>query len=107
MPPVTPPSRSKPFSSEAEPTRGRSVADFFGDALEGALALVHADGGDIATLDEVRQLLVLRARRVHRRIDSAVGSVAGISRGGQLVSYAAPVISTDGSLPQRSRAFPS
>lgn len=104
MPPVTPPSRSKPFSSEAEPARVRSVADFFGDALEGALALVHADGGDIATLDEARQLLVLRARRVHPRIDSAAGSVAGISRGGQPASYPALVSGADGSLPQRSRA---
>src|SRR5215469_10187778 len=101
MPPVTPPSRSKPFSSEAEPARGRSVADFFGDALEGALALVHADGGDIATLDEARQLLVLRARRVHRRIDSTAGSAAGISRGGQPASYPLPVSGADGSLPQR------
>ncbi|MGO8947120.1 MAG: GAF domain-containing protein [Ktedonobacterales bacterium] len=65
------------------------MADFFGDALEGALALVHADGGDIATLDESRQVLVLRARRAHPRIDPAPGLAGGILRAGQSAVYSA------------------
>ena len=34
---------------------------FFGDALDAAMALVHADSGELATLDDSRQRLVLRA----------------------------------------------
>src|SRR5215475_7829740 len=81
MPPVTPPSRTRPFGGDGESVREQSVADFFGDALEGALALVHADGGDIATLDEARQVMVLRARRRRGRLDSASGLLGGASRG--------------------------
>ncbi len=88
MPPVTPSSRSRPFTaSEGEPVRERSVAEFFGDALEGALALVHADGGDIATLDESRQVLVLRARRARPRIDHTVGTASAMSRASQPATY--------------------
>src|SRR5215469_7159965 len=81
MPPVTPPSRTRPFGGDGEPVREQSVADFFGDALEGALALVHADGGDIATLDEARQVLVLRARRRRGRVESSGSLLGGGSRG--------------------------
>ncbi|MFI5272103.1 MAG: GAF domain-containing protein [Ktedonobacterales bacterium] len=49
------------------------VMDIFADALDGAMALVHADGGAIALLDETRQLMVLRARRTRQRADSGPG----------------------------------
>ncbi len=35
--------------------------EFFGEALDAAMALVHADSGELATLDDSRQRLVLRA----------------------------------------------
>ena len=81
MPPVTPPSRPRAFTSESEPARERSIADIFGDALDGALALVHADGGDIAILDEARQVLVLRARMRRARLNSTPGPRGGASLG--------------------------
>lgn len=37
------------------------------------MALVHADGGELATLDDSRQRLVLRARRTRPRLDGAMG----------------------------------
>jgi len=55
---------------------GSPGADLFVDALQGALALVHADGGEIAMLDPARQLLVTRARMTHPRFDGAHGSPA-------------------------------
>src|SRR5260370_27828840 len=50
-----------------------SMADFFAQALDGAMALVHADGGEIAVFDETRQVMVLRARRTRPRFDPALG----------------------------------
>lgn len=50
-----------------------SIADFFAQALDGAMALVHADGGEIAVFDETRQVMVLRARRTRPRFDPALG----------------------------------
>jgi signal transduction histidine kinase len=79
------PSRPLPAAGaggEGEASSERSVADFFGDALDGAMTLVHADGGDIATLDADRQVLVLRARRTQPRLD-APSPLAGASRGSQ------------------------
>lgn len=60
-----------------------SLADFFADALDGAMALVHADGGEIATLDDSKQALVLRARRTHPKLDAALGAFGGASRTSQ------------------------
>ena len=108
MPPVTPPSRSRPLiNGEGEPARERSVADLFGDALEGALALVHADGGDVATLDASRKVLVLRARRTHPRIDRidhAPVSAVGSARVVQPAVYSGGG-ATNGSLAHRARAL--
>lgn len=39
-----------------------SSAQLFAEALDGAISLLHADGGELATLDNARQMLVLRAR---------------------------------------------
>jgi signal transduction histidine kinase len=47
--------------------------DFFADALDAAMLLVHADGGELATLDETRQRLVLRARRTRPRLEPGMG----------------------------------
>ena len=58
-----------------------SLADFFAQALEGAMSLVHADGGELATLDDTRQVLVLRARHTHPRVDAtALGPMGRPSR---------------------------
>lgn len=45
-----------------------NLADFFVEALDSALALVHADGGELAMLDTSRQALVLRARAKKPRV---------------------------------------
>ena len=58
---------------------GAAVVDIFADALDGAMGLVRADGGEIAILDDVRQVLVLRARRTRPRLDA-----------GTIASYGAP-----------------
>ncbi len=57
--------------------------DLFGDALQGALALVHADGGEIAMFDPARAALLTRARATHPashpapvRLDGAGSHVA-------------------------------
>src|SRR5579859_7609763 len=52
--------------------------DFFADALDAAMALVHADGGELATLDDSRQRLVLRARRTRPRLDAHLASFGGV-----------------------------
>ena len=38
------------------------ISDLFPEALEGAVALIHADGGELALLDVARQVMVVRAR---------------------------------------------
>jgi signal transduction histidine kinase len=50
--------------------------DFFAEALDAAMALVHADSGELATLDDSRQRLVLRARRTHPMIDPNISGFA-------------------------------
>ncbi|MBF6589353.1 MAG: GAF domain-containing protein [Ktedonobacterales bacterium] len=62
-----------------------SMADFFAEALDGALALVHADGGELATLDSARQVLVLRARARHPRLSASLGSMGASGRPSQPV----------------------
>ena len=47
------------------------------DALEGALALVHADGGELFTLDPLRQMMVSRQRYTRPRIAAALGGALG------------------------------
>ncbi|MGZ3581553.1 MAG: GAF domain-containing protein [Ktedonobacterales bacterium] len=61
-----------------------SVAEIFADALDGAMALVRADGGEIAILDDARQVLVLRARRTRPRLDAnTLGAYGAPSRQSQ------------------------
>ncbi len=38
------------------------ISDLFPEALDGAMALVHADSGELALLDVARQVMVVRAR---------------------------------------------
>jgi signal transduction histidine kinase len=68
---------------DAASEQGPSVSDFFAQALDGALALVRADGGEIATLDDTRQVLVLRARSTRPRIDPALGPIGAPGRQSQ------------------------
>jgi signal transduction histidine kinase len=74
-----------------------SLADFFAEALDGAMHLIHADGGEIATLDESRSghAMVLRARRTRPRIDPTLGPMGTRARhsqpaGGSPHAYPAP-----------------
>jgi signal transduction histidine kinase len=46
--------------------------EFFTEALDAAMALVHADGGELATLDDTRQRLVLRARRTRPHVEASM-----------------------------------
>ena len=58
--------------SHAEP---QQFTDTFSDALDAAMALVRADGGAIALLDESHHVMVLRARRMRQHTaDSAAGA---------------------------------
>lgn len=50
---------------------------FYEEALDAAMGLVHADGGELAVLDDTRQRLVLRARRTRPRLDANLGSFGG------------------------------
>jgi signal transduction histidine kinase len=52
--------------------------EFFAEALDAAMALVHADSGELATLDDTRQRLVLRARRTRPRLESTFGGIGAI-----------------------------
>lgn len=63
-------------SDEAGASRHTGV-DVFVDAVQGAIGLVHADGGEIAMLDPMRQLLVTRARMTHPRFDATPGPPSG------------------------------
>jgi signal transduction histidine kinase len=56
-----------------------NMADFFADALDSALVLVHADGGELATLDTAGQAMVLRARAKKPRL----GGLGASSRASQ------------------------
>jgi signal transduction histidine kinase len=47
--------------------------DIFADALDAAMALVQADGGALAILDETRHVMVLRARSSAHRQEAGVG----------------------------------
>src|SRR5262245_31524699 len=106
MPP-TPPSRSQASGSADQPQvanshvgpqgygartaslgagfdeQAHSIAELFAQALDGAMALVRADGGELATLDDARQVLVLRARRTRPLIESALGPIGAPGRSSQ------------------------
>ena len=43
------------------------------EALRGALILLRANGGEIATLDTAREVLVSRSRQIYPRLDAAQG----------------------------------
>ncbi|HEV2236292.1 MAG TPA: ATP-binding protein [Ktedonobacterales bacterium] len=60
------------YPSAQRGMEGTLTPDFFAEALDAAMALVHADSGELATLDDTRQRLVLRARRTHPMIDPAI-----------------------------------
>jgi signal transduction histidine kinase len=59
---------------------GRPANDLYTDALRGALTLVHANGGEIATLGSAPEVFVSRARLTHPRLDPAQGQAAPASR---------------------------
>jgi signal transduction histidine kinase len=67
------------LSRDPQPT----VADFFAEALDSAMALVPADGGEIATLDDTKHALVLRARRTRPRLDRRDTSINGMGAPGR------------------------
>jgi signal transduction histidine kinase len=99
MPPMTPSPRPQSFgragaesSPDAPVGHVVSLADFFADALDGAMQLVHADGGEIATLDETRsgQAMVLRARRTRPRIDPTLGPMGARARHSQPAGGSSP-----------------
>lgn len=80
-----PNARSRPGGPESDGTNASSeqrfsLASFFADALDGAIALVHADGGELATLDDAKQVLVLRARRTRPKLDTSPGAFGSGSR---------------------------
>jgi signal transduction histidine kinase len=50
------------------------------DALRGALTLLRANGGEIATLDAAREALVIRSRQIYPRLDPAQGQATPASR---------------------------
>jgi signal transduction histidine kinase len=52
----------------------------YDDALRGALTLVRANGGEIATLDNARTVLVSRSRQSYPRLDPALAQAAPASR---------------------------
>ncbi len=86
------PSRPLPLGGDLDAIneQGASVDDFFAHALDGAMALVRADGGEIATLDDTRQVLVLRARRTRPLIDGALGPFGAPGRVSQPNSSSLP-----------------
>ncbi len=81
VPPRGPSARSRPSGPESDSAGVPhfSLADFFADALDGAIALVHADGGELATLDDSKQVLVLRARRTRPKLDTGPGAYGSTS----------------------------
>ncbi len=72
-----------------------NMADFFAEALDSAIALVHADGGELATLDTSGQALVLRARAKKPR----VGGLGAPGRASQPLHPALLGSSSPGSAP--------
>lgn len=76
------PGSSRPDGEHALES-GSSISDFFAAALDGAMALVRADGGEIATLDDTRQVLVLRARRTRPRLEPSLGPIGIPGRSSQ------------------------
>ncbi|HEX6123375.1 MAG TPA: GAF domain-containing protein [Ktedonobacterales bacterium] len=56
-----------------------NMADFFAEALDTAIALLHADGGELATRDSAGRALILRARAKRPR----AGGIGAPSRPSQ------------------------
>ena len=50
------------------------------EALRGALMLLRANGGEIATLDSTREALVSRSRQIYPRLDPSQAQAAPSSR---------------------------
>src|SRR5690242_17323530 len=88
----SPAGRDQPNSRANYPSpqrgmEGTLTPDFFAEALDAAMALVHADSGELATLDDSRQRLVLRARRTHPMIDP---NISGFSSKGPMGAPSRP-----------------
>ncbi|HEY7983700.1 MAG TPA: ATP-binding protein [Ktedonobacterales bacterium] len=75
------------YPSPRRGMEGTLTPDFFAEALDAAMALVHADSGELATLDDSRQRLVLRARRTHPMIDP---NISGFSSKGPMGAPSRP-----------------
>jgi signal transduction histidine kinase len=75
------------YPSAQRGMEGTLTPDFFAEALDAAMALVHADSGELATLDDSRQRLVLRARRTHPMIDP---NISGFSSKGPMGAPSRP-----------------
>ncbi len=69
-------------SSAPDSEQTPSIAEFYPQAIDGAIALVRADGGEVSTLDELGQMLVLRARSTRPRVDPS-GSIGSAARKSQ------------------------
>ena len=69
--------------AESDTGRAFSFAGFFADALDGALGLVHADGGSLAVVDDTQQAIILRARRTRPRVGPTLGMGAYGAQGRQ------------------------
>src|SRR5262245_41479091 len=62
------------------PPPQQSPDAMYHEALRGALMLLRANGGEIATLDTAREALVSRSRQIYPRLDAAQGQLAPASR---------------------------
>ncbi|HLZ23112.1 MAG TPA: GAF domain-containing protein [Ktedonobacterales bacterium] len=97
------------LSGEAESlfAQSGSIPDFFAAALDGAMALVRADGGEIATLDDTRHVFVLRARRTRPRLESHLGPFGAPGRASQPVLPPLPTHPLVGPAPSHSGVLAS
>lgn len=85
-----PPAGTAAAASQAAPGAGDQnshapapALDHFADALDAALALTQADGGELALLDGARQVMVVRARRTRPQVDASLGPPGLPARGSQ------------------------
>lgn len=67
----------------ASPAPPAAALDHFADALDAALALTQADGGELALLDGTRQIMVVRARRTRPQADGSPRPPGLPARGSQ------------------------
>ncbi len=73
--------------------------EFFSEALDAAMVLVHADSGELATLDDSRQRLVLRARRSRPHLEASASGFSSMGPMGTASRSSQPLAgSTTGNL---------